>query len=99
MMRGKVVLVPFPFDDLVATKVRPAVCLTDPRAPYCNKLILSKNRSETMKTVTLRLPNYLAETLPVEESSLCEILELGLKQFRIEGAIITGYYKFNMHLH
>ena len=29
MLKGKVVLVPFPFDDLSATKVRPAVCLTD----------------------------------------------------------------------
>jgi mRNA-degrading endonuclease toxin of MazEF toxin-antitoxin module len=29
-MRGKVVLVPFPFDDLSSTKIRPAVCLTDP---------------------------------------------------------------------
>jgi mRNA interferase MazF len=29
MMKGKVVLVPFPFDDLSATKVRPAVCLTE----------------------------------------------------------------------
>ena len=28
--RGKVVLVPFPFDDLSGTKVRPAVCLTEP---------------------------------------------------------------------
>jgi mRNA interferase MazF len=30
MTKGKVVLVPFPFDDLTASKVRPAVCLTDP---------------------------------------------------------------------
>jgi len=30
MTKGKVVLVPFPFDDLSATKVRPAVCLTGP---------------------------------------------------------------------
>ena len=30
MTKGKLVLVPFPFDDLSATKVRPAVCLTDP---------------------------------------------------------------------
>jgi len=29
-MRYRVVLVPFPFDDLTGTKVRPAVCLTDP---------------------------------------------------------------------
>ena len=29
MIKGKVVLVPFPFDDLSATKVRPAICLTE----------------------------------------------------------------------
>jgi mRNA interferase MazF len=34
MTRGKVVLVPFPFDDLSAAKVRPAVCLTDPIGPH-----------------------------------------------------------------
>jgi mRNA interferase MazF len=28
-MRYKVILVPFPFDDLTGNKVRPAVCLTD----------------------------------------------------------------------
>src|SRR5438477_1489436 len=28
-MRYRVVLVPFPFDDLTGSKVRPAVCLTD----------------------------------------------------------------------
>jgi mRNA interferase MazF len=30
MIKHKVVLVAFPFDDLSTTKVRPAVCLTDP---------------------------------------------------------------------
>jgi mRNA interferase MazF len=33
-MRFKIVLVPFPFDDLEANKVRPAVCLTEPIGPY-----------------------------------------------------------------
>lgn len=29
MLKGRVVLIPFPFDDLRSTKVRPAVCLTE----------------------------------------------------------------------
>lgn len=29
-MKHKIVLIPFPFDDLSAQKVRPAVCLTEP---------------------------------------------------------------------
>ena len=32
--RHKVFLVPFPFDDLSSTKVRPAICLTDPVGPH-----------------------------------------------------------------
>jgi mRNA interferase MazF len=31
---GKVVLVPFPFDDLSGTKVRPALCLAEPIGPH-----------------------------------------------------------------
>ena len=34
MTRGKVVLVPFPFDDLTTIKMRPAVCLTEPLGPH-----------------------------------------------------------------
>src|SRR6266850_8315245 len=34
MTRGKTVLVPFPFDDLSATKVRPALCVTDEIGPF-----------------------------------------------------------------
>lgn len=34
MTRYKVVLVPFPFDDLSSNKVRPAICLTDPIGPH-----------------------------------------------------------------
>jgi len=34
MIKGKVVLVPFPFDDFSSTKVRPAVCLTNPIGPH-----------------------------------------------------------------
>ena len=34
MPTNRVVLVPFPFDDLSSSKVRPAVCLTDPIGPH-----------------------------------------------------------------
>lgn len=33
-MKHKIVLVPFPFDDLSAVKVRPALCLTNESRPY-----------------------------------------------------------------
>lgn len=34
MTKHKLVLIPFPFDDLTGSKVRPAVCLTDPVGPH-----------------------------------------------------------------
>jgi mRNA interferase MazF len=34
MVKGKVVLVQFPFDDFSSSKVRPAVCLTEPVGPH-----------------------------------------------------------------
>ncbi len=33
-MKYKIVLVPFPFDDLTTNKVRPAICLTDEIKPF-----------------------------------------------------------------
>jgi mRNA interferase MazF len=39
LTRGKVVLVPFPFDDLSAVKVRPAVCLTEPLGRYRHVIV------------------------------------------------------------
>ena len=47
------VLVPFPFDDLTGSKVRPAVCLTDPVGPY---------RHVVLAFVTSRDPDDLVET-------------------------------------
>lgn len=39
MTKGKIVLVPFPFDDLTAEKVRPALCLTDPIGPHRHVIV------------------------------------------------------------
>jgi mRNA interferase MazF len=53
MTKGKVVLVPFPFDDMTATKVRPAVCLTDPIGPH---------RHVVMAFVSSQTPSDIAST-------------------------------------
>jgi mRNA interferase MazF len=53
MIKGKVVLVPFPFDDLSSTKVRPAVCLTEPIGPHRHivlAFISSQVPQEILKT-------------------------------------------------
>ena len=52
-MKHKIVLVRFPFDDFISSKVRPAVCLTDPIGQYRHVVlafISSKNQSEVEKT-------------------------------------------------
>ena len=53
MMKGKIVLVPFPFDDLSTTKVRPAVCLTDSVGPH---------RHVIMAFISSRMPIDQLET-------------------------------------
>jgi mRNA interferase MazF len=53
MTRGKVVLVPFPFDDLSATKVRPAVCLTEP---------VGDHRHVVLAFVSSRIPSPLLDS-------------------------------------
>ena len=51
--KGKIVLVPFPFDDLSATKMRPAACLTDPVGPH---------RHVVLAFITSSPPAYLLDT-------------------------------------
>ena len=38
-LKYRIVLVPFPFDDFSSTKVRPALCLTEPIGRYRHVLI------------------------------------------------------------
>ncbi|MCB0555178.1 MAG: type II toxin-antitoxin system PemK/MazF family toxin [Phaeodactylibacter sp.] len=47
-MKHSIVLVPFPFDDLTGTKVRPAVCLTEEISGY-NHVIIAFITSNTLK--------------------------------------------------
>jgi mRNA interferase MazF len=53
MIKGKIVLVPFPFDDLTSSKVRPAVYLTNPighHLPVIVSFISSRIPADLLKT-------------------------------------------------
>ncbi len=70
MTKGKVVLVPFPFDDLSADKVRPAVCLTDPIGPH---------RHVILAFITSRIPTDLLESDVVLDSGQTDFATTGLR--------------------
>ncbi len=70
MTRGKIVLVPFPFDDLSGVKVRPALCLTEP---------LGRNRHVVVAFLTSRIDAEVSPTDIVLDPSLPSFAELGLK--------------------
>jgi mRNA interferase MazF len=70
MTKGKVVLVPFPFDDLSAAKVRPAVCLTDPVGPH---------RHVILAFITSRILADLMETDIVLDTSQPDFATTGLR--------------------
>jgi mRNA interferase MazF len=53
MIKNSIVLVPFPFDDLSATKVRPALCLTNEIGIYKHVIIAF---------VSSRIPTDLMES-------------------------------------
>jgi mRNA interferase MazF len=80
MMRYKVVLVPFPFDDLSSSKVRPAVCLTEPIGPYRHivlAFITSQTPSEPSDTdLVLRLEEDGFETTGLRVSSTLQLHRL-----------------------
>ena len=53
MYRNKIVLVPFPFDDLRILKLRPVVCLTEPLTEF-NQLVVA--------FITSKIPDEILET-------------------------------------
>ena len=70
MTKYRVVLVPFPFDDLSSSKVRPAVCLTDPIGAH-DHIILA--------FITSRIPASPLETDLVLDSSGADFASTGLR--------------------
>lgn len=69
MTKGKIVLVPFPFDDLSAEKVRPAVCLTEPLGPH---------RHVVLAFITSRIPDELLESDLVLDANQTDFVRTGL---------------------
>ncbi len=69
-MKGKVVLVPFPFDDLSASKVRPAVCLTG---------IVGSHHHLVLAFITSHIPDDLIETDVVLDTHHPDFAATGLR--------------------
>lgn len=70
MTKYKVVLVPFPFDDLTSAKVRPAVCLTEP---------IGLHRHIVLAFITSRLPDELLDSDYVIEATHPDFAVTGLR--------------------
>ena len=68
--RGKLVLVPFPFDDFSGTKVRPAVCLTNPIGPH---------RHIILAFISSRISADLSETDIILDSTQTDFTTTGLR--------------------
>ncbi len=63
MLKGKVVLVPFPFDDLTSFKLRPAACLTEPIGPHAHVVVafITSQRPDDVLATDLELDPADAE--------------------------------------
>jgi len=66
-MKGKIVLVSFPFDDLSGVKVRPALCLTDGISPYHHVVIAFitsqiQKAAEPSDLAILKTDRYFSQT-------------------------------------
>lgn len=70
MIKNKVVLVPFPFDDLSGNKVRPAVCLTHEIGPHGHVILAF---------ITSRIPENPLETDIVIKVGSADFLTAGLR--------------------
>jgi mRNA interferase MazF len=74
MMKYKLYLVPFPFDDLSSAKVRPTICLTEPIGPHRHivlAFITSRVPGEPLVTdliLATDIPNFHATGLRVSST-------------------------------
>ena len=69
-IKGKIVLVPFPFDDLTTSKVRPAVCLTNS---------IGQHRHVVLAFITSQIPSNILESDIIVETSHKDFKTTGLQ--------------------
>lgn len=70
MTKNKIVLVPFPFDDLSGAKPRPALCLTEP---------IGQHRHLILAFITSRVPDDVLETDLILDSVHESFADTGLR--------------------
>lgn len=70
MIKGKIVLLPFPFDDLSSSKFRPAVCLTNPIGSHHHVIVAF---------ISSRIPADLLETDLILDSTNDDFAKTGLR--------------------
>ena len=94
-MKNRIVLVPFPFDDLSSSKVRPAVCLTDEIAPHGHVVvafITSNVESEAGTDLTIKSsdPDFPATGLKVSSTiRLHRLITISKALFRRQLGVIS----------
>ena len=71
MTKGKIFLVPFPYDDLSTNKLRPVACLTNP---------IGARRHVILAYITSRIPSNLLETDIVLDTTHPDFAATGLRQ-------------------
>jgi mRNA interferase MazF len=76
MTRAKIVLVPFPFDDLSATKVRPALCLTEP---------IGRHRHVILAFISSQIPEKPMENEIIIKTNSFDFINTGLKKDSVIG--------------
>ncbi|MBS4029200.1 MAG: type II toxin-antitoxin system PemK/MazF family toxin [Ignavibacteriales bacterium] len=70
MLKGKILLVPFPFDDLSSSKVRPTICLTEP---------IGEHEHIVVAFISSQIPKQTLETDILFDSSNQDFKNSGLK--------------------
>jgi len=81
-MKFEIVLINFPFDNFSETKLRPALCLTEP---------LSKYRHIIFAPITSNLNNATENTDLIIENTAVDFDKTGLKVF-FSNKITQGYH-------